>query len=81
MCDCIEKVQAKLTDMMAEQNQGCGIEEQVQFRNIAWVQKGNKMEETLTNPASGKYKIKNKVRKWTVSMNPSYCPFCGKHFD
>jgi hypothetical protein len=78
MCDCIEEVQKKLTDMMVEKNQGCEVVKTVRFQNISWIFGEPKTLEILNNPVLGKYSIKGKTRKWEISMLPLFCPFCGK---
>jgi hypothetical protein len=77
MCNCIDKVQENLTNLMIEKNPGCEVVEPVTFQNISWLF-GKKTREVLNNPVMGKYRIKNKIRKWTISMMPTFCPFCGE---
>jgi hypothetical protein len=78
VCNCIEEVQKKLTDMMVEQNSGCEVVESVRFENISWSFGKEKTEEILNNPVVGKYSIKGKTKKWKISMYPTFCLFCGK---
>ena len=77
-CNCINEVQEKLTKLMVEQNKGCEIVEEVTFSNTTFVFGKEQTMEILGNPVLGKYRINGKVKKWTMSMFPSFCPFCGK---
>ena len=77
-CNCITDVAQKLTELMIEKNPGAEIVESVTFENISWLFTDNGTMEVLNNPVKGKYSIKGKVKKWNISMMPTYCPFCGK---
>ena len=76
MCDCIEKLEAMVAEKMVEQNTGCEVIETVHFENLSWLLEKNIT--ILSNPVIGKYKMGNKIKKFTTKLLPTYCPFCGE---
>jgi hypothetical protein len=78
MCDCIEKIQNQLTQLMIEKNPGCEVVDPVEFQNKTWIIQHN-MQEILNNPVLGKYKNgKGRVQKFEISMLPTFCAYCGQ---
>lgn len=77
-CDCIERLEALLTDKMKEKFPDLEVVEPVEFKNKTWVQTDNGMEEILANPTIGRVRYGKSIRKYEVSMFPRFCPYCGK---
>lgn len=79
MCDCIDKMEKKLTELMVEQNPGCEIIDNVEIQNVTFMLPS--FERRVFNPALGRYKVGAKVRKFTPSMVYNYCPYCGQKYE
>jgi hypothetical protein len=80
MCNCIERIEQRLTEKMCELNPGCEIIEVVEFQHKSWILESS-MWEILNNPVLGKYRTGNKTKKFTITMLPNYCPYCGEKIE
>jgi hypothetical protein len=66
---------------MVKQNPGCEVVQDVRIENVSFVIVDGKCIELLSNPALGKYRVGNKVKKWELSMLPIFCAYCGKRIQ
>ena len=77
-CKCITRIEELLTNKMAEEYPDGTIVDSVEFQNKTFLLSGNRMELVLNNPVLGRIRIGKKIRRYEVSMLPSYCPYCGE---
>ena len=85
MCNCIDKLEEQLTEKMLEEypeSEGWEIIETVEFQNKMILFRGNdKSDIVLQNETLGKVKKNKRIRKFTLSVQPNYCPYCGKKYE
>jgi hypothetical protein len=77
-CNCIERIEERLTEEMKKEYPNGEVIDNVEFQNKTIMFMGNKTELILKNPVLGRMRIGKVVRKYEVSMLPSYCPYCGE---
>lgn len=76
MCDCIEKAEKLLAEKMTERYPDWEIVSDVEFVNKSYLIGSGLI--ILNNPVIGRVKKGKQIRKFDVSIMPSYCPLCGK---
>lgn len=78
-CDCIKRLEGVLTEEMKKKFPNGEVMQPVEFQNktILFGCNGKTMV-ILSNETLGKVAIGKSVKKYTVSMLPKYCPYCGK---
>ncbi len=79
MCNCIERIEKMLNDKMIENNPNAEIVEEVELQNKTLLLGSGII--MPYNPALGRYKQGNRIRKFEVSALYTYCPFCGEKYD
>lgn len=80
MCICIDRVEQKLTEKMIELNPGCEVIQSVEIQNKTFLICEGKTSERLFSPVLGKCIQGKRVKKFEVSMNYSFCPYCGEKY-
>lgn len=78
-CDCIKRLEGVLTEKMKEAYPNGEVKEPVEFQNKSLVFGADgKTMVILTNQSIGKVVVGKTIKKYTVSILPKYCPYCGK---
>lgn len=79
-CDCIERIEASLTETMKKQFPNGEVINGVTFQNktLIYQIEDNKTKIILSNPTLGRIKIGKSIRKFEYRALPEYCPYCGK---
>ena len=76
-CKCISRIENLLTEEMKKKYPDGEVVDNVEFQNKTLLFIGNKTELILSNPVLGRMRIGKAIRKYEVSMVPSFCPYCG----
>ena len=78
-CDCIKRLEGVLTEKMKEAYPNGEVKEPVEFQNKSLVFGADgKTKVILSNQSLGKVAVGKTIKKYTVSILPKYCPYCGK---
>lgn len=80
MCNCIERIENLLTERMLVDNPGATVVEPVELQNKTYQLPQFKLR--LFIPTKGKFAdTKGRNKKFEVSMNFTYCPYCGEKYS
>jgi hypothetical protein len=85
MCECINKLETRLLELLNKEYPGDDWEiiENPEFENKSLTmdfQRGTCVE-IFKNPVLGKVRKGKSVRKFTTTILPQYCPYCGEKID
>ncbi len=75
MCNCIETVESQLNKQLLKQYPNAEITEAVELLNKHYILPS--LEVRPYNPTLGRFTDGKRKRKFEVTMNFTYCPFCG----
>lgn len=75
MCDCITRVEKMLNEKLIENHPEAEITEPVSLKNKVYIIGTGKIQVYV--PAVGRFLDGKRKRKFDVSMNFTFCPFCG----
>ena len=81
MCNCIEKIEQMMTEKMSEEypeTDGWEVMETVEFQNKILMFGEEESVLVLKNETLGKVRRGKQIRKFTPSVRPGYCPYCGE---
>lgn len=93
MCNCIKEVIAKSAEMISQKltaESKVLIDDSIEFENLSYVYGNGEPSlgrNTVVMPLSYRYQYGKKdgtlgrERRGTVSILPSFCPFCGEAFN
>lgn len=79
MCDCISTVEQKLNDKLMELYPMADITERVSLQNTTYLLDSGDIRPYV--PALGRYLLGKRKCKFEISMNFTFCPFCGKRYE
>jgi len=79
MCNCIEDVEKKLNDALLKEYPGVEITEPVELQSKTYILPSFELRPYI--PALGRYLDGKRKRKFNVTMNFTFCPFCGVKYE
>lgn len=77
-CDCISRLEKKLTEEMVKRYPDWEVEEKVKFTEKELILDSKGAVVVLGNPVLGKVRRGKQIGKFETQILPQYCPFCGK---